>query len=363
MVDNPITFYPLKQQIIFMKYNFRTRSLVTRAMVEARIIKWFKKSRKRNPSPSKLLTMMLKPKRVICLNLNREDRNKFIRMIREMYRTKKIIAKYRKKYGRRPRLFFEKVFGFSPRNFQSVRIIWNTFNIHFLFEKSDLISFWRKVKWGPGSGGFYPVGDTDIKIKELRGLVSFGRKEYSLIETTDIIRHESVHAFEDFIKKRKPPLSKKSFMFYRIKSELNAYLHNLKYSKKIKKRRLNEWARLGLGLEVKDIIEDYLSYSETVKRIRNMKSKIRKSKNKRYRKGLSKKLRKLKERLEQKRKRKKIFISFYIKTVNQIKKALKVMPLEVLQRIIYETPFERLYKKIPETVKVYRRMKYEWYNQ
>jgi hypothetical protein len=37
------------------------------------------------------------------------------------------------------------------------------------------------------------------------------------------------------------------------------------------------------------------------------------------------------------------------------------MPTDVLQRIIYETPFERLQNKIPEAVKVYKKMIYEWY--
>lgn len=342
-------------------YNHRTWALVTRAITEARIRNWFKKPRKKNPSPSKLLTVLTKPKKGLHLNLTKEERIEFVELIKRMYKTKKMISKYRERYGRKPRLFYKKVFGFSPRKFQSMKVIWNKFHIHFVFDKNDLIAFWRKVKWGPGDGGYYPVGDRDIKIQELRGLISFGRKQNYSIETKDIIRHESVHAFEDLIKKRKPPVEKKSFMFYRIKSELNASLYNFKYSKKRKRRKINEWARLGLGLEVKEIIEDYLSYNETVKRIGNIKSKIRKSKSKRKRKELSKKLKRLKERLKQKKKKKRIYLSSYLKTVNQVKKILKIMPIEVLQRIIYETPYERLYKKVPETVRVYRRMKYEWY--
>ena len=97
------------------------------------------------------------------------------------------------------------------------------------------------------------------------------------------------------------------------------------------------------------------------KRIRNVKSKIRKSKSKRERKELSKKLKKLKERFEQKKNKKKVYLNLYHKNLNQVKKALKVMPFEVLQRIIYETPYERLHKKIPEAIKVYGRMRYEWY--
>jgi len=344
-----------------MKYSHRTHSLVKRAITEARIRKWFKRPRKKNPSASRLLTMLVKPEYGINLYLNKEERKGFVKLIQEIYKTRKTILKYRKKYSRRPKIFYKKVFGFSPRKFQSIKIIWNTFNIHFIFNKNDLISFRRKLQCGPGSGCYFSIGDRDIKIQTLRGLVSFGIDEHYSIETKDLIRHESVHAFEDFVKKRKPPFGKKSMMFYRIKSEFNAYLPNFKYYKKKIRRRINEWARLGLGSEIKEIIEDYLSYNETVKRIRNMRSKIRKSKNKRKRKELSKKLKKLKGRLEEKKKKRRMYFSLYHKIVNQIKKALKIMPVEVLQRIIYETPYKRLYKKIPETVRVYRRMKYEWY--
>jgi len=344
-----------------MKYNFRTRLLVNRAITEARIRKWFKRSRKKNPSSSNLLSMLLRPKYGMHLHLTREERKEFVEMVCEMYKKRRIILKYRKKYGRRPKLFYKKVLGFSPRKSQSVKVIWNIFNIHFIFKKNDLIAFWRKIQWGPGSGGYYPLGDRDIKIQELRGLISFGREEHYSIETRDIIKHESVHAFEGSIKKRKSPLGKKALMFQKIKSELNAYLHNLKYSKKRKRRRINEWSRLGFGLEVKEFIEDYLRYNETVKRIRNVKSKIRKSKSKRERRELSRKLKKLKERFEQKKKKKRMYLSSYLKIVNQTKKALKIMPIKVLQRIIFETSYQKLHKKIPESVKIYRRMKYEWY--
>jgi len=332
-----------------------------RAITEARIRKWFKKKRKKVLSPSALLSILLRPKKGINLYLTREERKKFVKLVDEININKKIILKYRKKYGRRPKLFYKKVFGFPPRKFQSVKVFWNTFNIHFVFKKNDLIAFWKKVQWGPGTGAYYPVGDRDIKIKELRGLISFGREEKYTIETRDVIRHESIHAFEERIKKRETPYGKKKFMFYKIKAELNASLHNFKISKKRKRRMINEWARLGLGEEVKEIIEDYLSYSGTVKRIKNVKSMIRKSKSKNKRKRLSKKLKKLKERLGQKKKKRKFHWSIYRKTTNQIRKALKEMPIEVLQRIVYETPYERLYKKIPETVKVYKRMRYEWY--
>jgi hypothetical protein len=343
-------------------YNHRTESLVKRAITEARIRRWFNKPRKKKLSPSKLLTMLIKPKKGIQITLNKKDRTEFVELIRKMYDTRRIILKYRKKYSRKPRLFYKKVFGFSPRKFQSLNIIWNTNHIHFNLEKNDLIAFWKKVHWGPGSGGYYSVGDRDIKIKDLRGLISFGRKEKHSIETRDIVRHESVHSFEDFVKGKKPPIGKKNFLFYRIKAELNASLNNFKYSKKLRKRKINEWARLGLGEEVKDEIEDYLSYSKTLKRIRNIKTKIRRTKSKKERRQLSKKLRKSKERLELKKRKKRMYFGLYRKTVNQIKVALEIMPNEVLQRIIYETPFERLHKKIPETVKVYRRMIYEWYN-
>ena len=65
---------------------------------------------------------------------------------------------------------------------------------------------------------------------------------------------------------------------------------------------INEWARLGLGIEVRDEIDDYLSYSSTLKRIRNTKAKIRKSKIKKEKKILRERLSKLKERLEMKMK-------------------------------------------------------------
>jgi len=342
-------------------YNQRTRALVKRAIIEARIRKWFNKPRKKQPSPSILLTKLVKPKKGLQLSLSREERIDFVRLIKKMYRTRKLIRKYREKYSRRPKLFYKKVFGFPPRKFQEVNVIWNTSHIHLIFDKNDLIAFWKKVKWGPGSGGYYSVGDRDIKIKDLRGLISFGRREYYSIETRDIVRHESIHSFEDFVKGKKPPFDKKRFLFYRIKCEMNASLKNFKESKKRRKRKINEWARLGLGVEIREEIEEYLSYNETVKRIRNVKSKIKKSKSKREKKRLRERLNKLKQRLELKKKKKSLFFSLYRKNINQVKKALVVMSTDVLQRIIYETPFERLYKKIPDSVKAFKRIRYEWY--
>jgi hypothetical protein len=346
-----------------MRYNPRTYSLVKRAIVEARIRKWFKRKRRKNPSPSKLLSMLLKPKKGIHIKLNRDERNEFVDLIRENYRTRKIISKYRKIYSRRPRTFYKRIFGFYPRETQAMRVVWGPFTIHFIFKRNDMIAFWRKVKWGPGSGGFYCVGNTDVKIKDLRGLVSFGREEKYPLETNDIIRHESVHAFEDFIKNKRPPSRKKSLMFFNIKSEMNAYLHNLKQTKKRKKREVNKWSRLGLGLEVKEEVNDYLSYDETLKRIQNVKTKIRKSKTKKAKRELKEKLSRLKQRLDAKRKKRRQYISLHIKTVNQARKALLFMPLEVLQTIIGETPYQRLHRKIPEAAKVYKKMKYEWYNE
>ncbi len=344
-------------------YNHRTESLVKRAIVESNIRRWFNRPNQRKRVPTKLLAEILKPERGMQIKLTKEERKHFLDLIKRMYATRKIILKYRKRYGRRPRKFYRKVFGFPPRKPQPLSIIWNASHIHFILERRDLISFWRRVKWGPGSGGYYSVGDRDIKVQELRGLISFGRKEEYSIETRDIIRHESVHSFEDFIKRRKPPLSKERFLFYKIKCELNATLKNFKSSKKIKKRRVNEWARRGLGIEVRDEINYYLSYEETLKRIKNTKIKIRKSKSKREKKQLKEKLGRLKERLELKKKRKRYYFSLYRKTANQVKKAVEVMPIYVLQRIIYETPFERLHKKIPETVNTYKKMRYEWYKK
>ena len=202
-----------------------------------------------------------------------------------------------------------------------------------------------------------------MKIKDLRGLVSFGREENYNIETWDIVRHESVHAFEDFVKRKRPPSSKKAFMFYCIKSEMNAYLHNFRHSRKKKRRYINEWARLGLGIEVNETINDYISYTETTKRIRNLKMKLRRAKTKKSKKHLREKLNSLKERLESKKKTRRKYVSLYTKTVNQAKKAVQYMPIEVLQRIIYETPFERLHRKIPEAVKIYLKMKSKWYSE
>ena len=340
----------------------RTEALVRRAVVEARIRKWFK-GKHAKKAPSKLLGEILRPKKGIHVKLDRYERDHFIELIRRMYATRKIIEKYRRKYGRRPKLFYQKVFGFTPRPSQTLSIIWNTSHVHFIFDKNDLISFWKRVQWGPGSGGYYSVGDRDIKIKELRGLISFGRRECYSIETNDIIRHESVHSFEDFVKRRKPPYSRERYLFYKIKCELNASLKNFKEAKGIKKRRVNEWARIGLGLEVRDEVNSYLGFDETIKGIKNMKVKVRKAKSKKEKKKLNNNLDKLKRRLELKKIRRRHYFSLYRKTVNQVKKAVEVMPIFVLQRIVYETPFERLYKKIPETVTVYKRMKNDWYKK
>jgi uncharacterized circularly permuted ATP-grasp superfamily protein len=91
--------------------------------------------------------------------------------------------------------------------------------------------------------------------------------------------------------------------------------------------------------------------------------KIRRSKTKKAKRELREKLKRLKQRLEAKKKKRRKYTSLYIRTANQAKKALQLMPEDVLQRIIYETPFERLHKKIPETVKVYQRIMNEWYSE
>ncbi len=300
-------------------------ALIRRAVIESRIIKWFNSNHKKKVAPSKLLSSLVQPKNGMGFKLIREERSEFIKLIRRIQRTRKIITFYKKKYSRRPKFFYRKVFGFPPRKGQSVRIIWGALNIHFLFNKNDLMAFWRKVGWGPGSGCHLAVGDRDVKIKELRGLVSLGRDEFYSKETSDIIRHESVHAFEDFVKRRKSPSNRKRAMFYKIKSEMNAYLKNFKHTKNRKQGEINQRARLGIGLEVSEIILENVGYG---------REKTRKK-----------------------------YLSLYRKTVNQVKKALKVMPVGVLQRIIYEVPFKRLHKKIPETVKVYRKMRYKWYKQ
>ena len=340
----------------------RLYRLVKMSMVESRIRKFFKRKRKKEPAPSILLTKLLKPRKGVELKLSQEERKEFVALIKEMYRTRKLIERYRIKYNRRPRFFYKKIFGFPPRNGQSVKILWGKFNIHFAFKKNDLIYFWKKVGWGPGSGGFYPVGDRDIKIKDLRGLISFGREENNLVETNHIIRHESVHAFEDFVKKRKHPQDSKAFLFFTIKAELNAYLHNFKYYKSRHRRKINEWAIYGYGDNLRQLVEEYFTFDETKKRIANLKIKIKKCKKKREKKQLKIKLNSLKKRLEVKKKKRREIIRIQIKTLNQVRKALEVMPVEVLQRVICETRYPLLYKKIPEAVKVYLKIKSQWYN-
>ena len=346
-----------------MDYNNTSHSLVRRSLVESSIKRWFKRSRKKYLSASKLLTKLSRPKKGIHIDLTREERMMFVGLIQEIYRKEKIVSLYREKYGRRPKLFYKKVFGFRSRDYQPVNVVWNTFNIHFIFDKNDLIAFQRKIQWGPGVGGYYPVGDTAVKIKDLRGMVSFGRREEYSIETIDIIKHESIHAFENLIKRRKIPSSKKSVMHHMLKSEINASLHNFKYSKKKRRRQVNMWARRGLGVHVKESVEDYLGYDETVKRIRNLKLRIRKCKKKREKEQLRERLTSLKQRLERKKDKKRFYYSLYRKNVNQIKKALEAIPTSVLQTIIFETYYERLYKKIPEAVKEYNKIKNEWYRK
>lgn len=332
-----------------------------RAVVEARILKWFRRPRRKNPLPSRLLTQLTRPKRGMHVSLTREERVRFTSLIRDMYGARNTVRKYRKQHSRRPRLFYEKVFGFRPRPQQPVKIIWSPFNVHFIFRKNDLMAFWRRVGWGPGSGGYYSVGDRDIKIKELRGLVSFGRESEWSIETREIIRHESVHAFEDYVKKRPQPWDDLAYMRYRIKSELNAYLHNFRDSRDMRWRIINENSRRGLAEEVREQAEDYLSYTATAKKIRALEKRRRRAKTKKERRELGERVKRLRKRLEKKRMRIRDEMSLYRKTVNQVKKALKAMPLEALQHVIYATPYTRLHVKIPEAVREYRRMRREWY--
>ena len=207
-------------------HNHRTEKLVRKAIVEDRIRKWFNRPSKKEISPSKLLTKLIKTKKGMQLSLSRYERAEFVELIKRMYNTKKIILKYRKKYGRKPKIFYKKVFGFPTRKYQYLNVIWNTFHVHFIFDKNDLIAFWKKVQWGPGSGGYYSVGDRDIKVKEMRGLVSFGRRELDSMETRDIVRHESVHSFEDFVKRKSPPSDKNSiFALIQVKPLSNCKFH------------------------------------------------------------------------------------------------------------------------------------------
>jgi hypothetical protein len=343
-----------------MDVNSSTKSLVKRAVIEARILKWYKRPGRRDAPPSRLLTLLTKPKKGIQLQLTRGERKAFVGLIRRINKAGKIILKYRRQYGRRPRLFYEKVFGFPPRESQSVRVVWGVFNIHFVFKRNDLIWFWRRVKWGGGSGCYCSVGDRDVKIQDLRGLVSIGREEGYYVETMDTVRHESMHAFEDYVKGRKPPSGRKARMYYGIKSELNAYLNNFKHAGK-KRGVINVSSRRGMGAEVEEQIDSYLSYSETLKRIRNLKSGLRKARTKKEKRLLSGKLTGLKGRLGWKRRVKARHMGVYRRTVNQVKKALEVMPADVLRGVIYETPYERLHRKMPDAVKAYKRMRYEWY--
>ncbi|MBN2202874.1 MAG: hypothetical protein JW700_01670 [Candidatus Aenigmarchaeota archaeon] len=345
-----------------MVLNPRTQALVNRSLAEYRIRKHFKTKRKDKLSPTQLLLHLTIPKNGRKIKLKEKERFEFLNMIRRMARTQKTLEKYRNIYSKRPRIFYEKALGFAPRENQSVKVVWNPLSVHILFEKNDMMAFWRKVQWGPGSGGYYPLGDTDIKIKDLRGMVSLGRKEDFSIETWDTMRHESVHAFEGNIKKRNFPKNRKNYMFCRIKSELNAYLHNFRYTKDKKRKRVNKWARNGLAIEVREFIEEYLGFEDIEKSIKTTKSKIRASKNKREKKILRQSLEKLKKQLETKKAKKKHYFGMYRKISNQIKIALQIMPLEAVQRIIFETPFERLQKKLPESVTIYKKMLYLWKN-
>jgi hypothetical protein len=344
-----------------MKHNNSTHSLVKKSIVEARIKKWFRKRRKKDKPPSKLLSILLKPKKGIHIELAREERKYFVSLIRRIYTMKKIVSTHRSRYGRKPKEFYTKVFGFPPRDYQRLNVVWNGFNIHFVFDKNDLIAFQRKINWGPGVGGYYPVGDRNIKIKDLRGLVSFGIREDLSIETWDVMRHESIHAFESIIKRRKQPNEKRLIMNYVIKSEMTAYLHNFKRFTKKKRREINRHARQGLGLIVRESIEDYLGIGETKKRIENLKLRLRKYKTKRRKKELKKKLKSLKKRLEKKKETKTAHFTIYRKNTNQIKKALDAIPLDVLHNVIFHSRYDTLYKKIPETVKIYRKMKNQYY--
>jgi hypothetical protein len=340
--------------------NHSTRSLVKRAILEARIVDWFKRPRRRLAAPE-LLSKLTKPKRGMHLRLAQRERVEFTRLIRRINKARRVMQRYRVRYGRCPRAFYTRVFGFPPRCGQSVRVVWSTFNIHFIFERNDLMAFWRRVQWGPGVGGYYSVGDRDVKIQELRGLVSFGRVEDYGPATSETIRHESVHAFEEYVKGRKPPAGAKRRLYYSIKSELNAYLHNFRESRGKKKRRMNEGGRRGLSLEVRERVEEHLSYRATVEGIGRLERKRRRAKTKKEKGELTRRLMSLRLRLRRKRGRIRAVMSLHRRTVNQVKKAVDAMPVSVLRRVIYETPYERLHRKIPQAVMEYRRMRYEWY--
>lgn len=324
------------------------------ALVEHRIYKYFKRREIKEKAPSKILTEILNSS-PIKLKLSREQRKRFISLISRILEARKIIEKYRKIYAKRPRIFYKKVFGFEPRKNQKMKIIWNPNFIHFIFEKNDLIAFWRKVGWGPGSGAHYEVGDRDIKIKELRGLISFGRNEYSL-ETNDTILHESIHSFDNFVKGKKIPSSEKLRLYSMIKFELSACLHNFKDSESKERKKINEKCRKKLSLCVSDFVNEYLRLDATKENIQKVKRKIRKAKYKKEKKKLREKLEKLKKRLEMKKRKKKKIMKMYREIVKEVKKALKVMPIGVVRAIIFDVPFHRLSRKIPKLVRIYRGM-------
>jgi len=129
-------------------------ALVRRAVIEARIIKWFNSHPEKVVAPSRLLSSLARPKRGIKLSLTRNERIEFTELIRRIQRARKTINFYREKYSRRPKFFYSKVFGFPPRKSQSVRIIWGTLNIHFVFSKNEIS--WLRAGLPRFLGGLQP---------------------------------------------------------------------------------------------------------------------------------------------------------------------------------------------------------------
>ena len=329
--------------------------LLKKAIIEHRIRKLLRTKNLNENSPSKLLSEII-GSNSIKIKLNREQRKKFIVLVSRALEARKTIEKYRKLYSGKPALLYTNVFGFSPKNKSKIKIKWNSHSIHFLFEKNELMSFWRKIGWGPGSGAYLSIGDTDVKIKELRGLVSFGRIS-NPAETRDIILHESAHLFDDYVKRKKFSYSKKLKLYYDIKSELGAYLHNLKDTDENEKKLVNKKSVKGIFEYGREYIDEFLGIESTKKRIKKLKKDLKKAKTKKIKKETKEKIQSLEKRLFMKTRKRKLLLGKLKSITKQVKSAVKTMPVDIVRSIVTDVPFERAGKKLCEMIDVYKTAK------
>ena len=329
--------------------------LLKKAIMEYRIHKYFKMKQLEANTPSKVLRMILESNS-IALKLSREQRTKFILLIKRMLEARRIIQKYRKIYSRKQVLFYSTVFGFSPEKGQKVKISWKPNSIHFIFEKKFLNKFWKKVGMGVAVGAYMCVGDRDIKIRELRGLITFGKQSFPA-ENKDIVLHESVHLFDDFVKRKKQPSIKRLCLFYDIKSELSAYVHNFREAYSIEQKTVNKKSSQGLKLSVLSFLDDFFSIGKTANNIGRTKQKIKRAKSVKAKEELRQKLSRLNARLEAKNKKSRKVMKKCTRIVGKIKHALQVMPVDALRTIVLDVPFQHLDSKISELVCVYKTAK------